>query len=309
KERKAGGQTACAKGSEIHRSQFWRYVTSLMFFFAMLDTSSSVTHYSIPEEMEEGSVVANLASDLGLDVKTLSRRKMRLDIISNKKYLDVNKETGELYILENMDREYLCSSKTATTCFIKMEVTFENPVRIFNFEIEIVDINDNAPQFRRDTIHLDISESTAAGERFSLSNAVDPDIGSNSIKTYYLSESEHFDIEIQTGRDGSKFADLILKMPLDREKQASHNLILTAVDGGVPARSGTASIIVRVLDTNDNAPQFDKDSYTINLTENAPVGSLVVKLNATDKDEGFNSDIIYSYSLYTSEKTQQTFSL
>uniref|UniRef100_A0A672SBS0 Si:ch73-233f7.7 n=1 Tax=Sinocyclocheilus grahami TaxID=75366 RepID=A0A672SBS0_SINGR len=191
-----------------------------------------------------------------------------------------------------------------------MEVTLEKPVRIFNFEIEIVDINDNAPQFRRDTIHLDISESTAAGERFSLSNAVDPDTGSNSIKTYYLSESEHFDIEIQTGRDGSKFADLILKMPLDREKQASHNLILTAVDGGVPARSGTASIIVRVLDTNDNAPQFDKDSYTINLTENAPIGSLVVKLNATDKDEGFNSDIIYSYSfLYTSEKTQQTFSL
>ncbi|KAL1261548.1 hypothetical protein QQF64_006813 [Cirrhinus molitorella] len=265
-------------------------------------------NHSSGEEMEEGSVVANLASDLGLDVKTLSKRQMRLDIRFNKKYLDVNKETGELYILEKIDREYLCSSKTAT-CFIKMEVTLENPVRMFNIEIEIVDINDNAPHFWRDTIRLDISESTAAGERFSLSNAVDPDIGSNSIKTYYLSESEHFDIEIQSGRDGSKFADLILKKPLDREKQASHNLILTAVDGGVPARSGTASIIVRVLDTNDNAPQFDKDSYAINLTENAPIGSLVVKLNATDKDEGSNSNILYSYSLYTSEKTQQTFSL
>ncbi|XP_056328073.1 protocadherin alpha-C2-like isoform X1 [Danio aesculapii] len=294
---------------ECTKSALWRYVVVLLLFSAILDTASSVTHYSIPEEMEEGSVVANLASDLGLDVTTLSRRKMRLDIISNKKYLNVNKETGELYIAEKMDREYLCLSKTATTCFIKMEVILENPVRIFNIEIEIVDINDNAPQFRRDTIHLDISESTAAGERFSLSNAVDPDIGSNSIKTYYLSESEHFDIEMQTGRDGSKFADLILKKPLDREEQASHNLILTAVDGGVPARSGTASIIVRVLDTNDNAPQFDKDSYTINLTENAPIGSLVVKLNASDKDEGSNSDLLYSYSLYTSEKTQQTFSL
>ncbi|XP_016131837.1 protocadherin alpha-C2-like, partial [Sinocyclocheilus grahami] len=290
------------------KSQFWRYVTVLLFFFAILDTSSAVTHYSILEEMEEGSVVANLASDLGLDVKTLSRRQMRLDIRSNKKYLDVNKETGELFILEKMDREYLCSGKTAT-CFIKMEVILENPVRMFNIEIEITDINDNAPKFWRDTIRLDISESTSAGERFSLSNAVDPDIGPNSIKTYYLSESEHFDIEIQTGRDGSKFADLILKKSLDREKQASHNLILTAVDGGVPARSGTASIIVRVLDTNDNAPQFDNDSYNINLTENAPIGSLVVKLNATDKDEGSNSNIIYSYSLYTSEKTQQTFSL
>ncbi|XP_052430073.1 protocadherin alpha-C2-like isoform X5 [Carassius gibelio] len=290
------------------KSQLWRYVTFLLLFSGILDTASAVTHYSIPEEMEERSVVANLASDLGLDVKTLSSRQMRLDIRSSKKYLDVNKQTGELFILEKMDREYLCSVKTAT-CFIKMEVILENPVRMFNIEIEITDINDNAPKFWRDTIRLDISESTAAGERFSLSNAVDPDIGQNSIKTYYLSESEYFDIEIQTGRDGSKFADLILKRPLDREKQNSHNLILTAVDGGVPARSGTASIIVRVLDTNDNAPQFDEDSYTINLTENAPIGSLVVKLNATDTDEGSNSDIIYSYSLYTSEKTQQAFSL
>ncbi|XP_051715963.1 protocadherin alpha-C2-like [Ctenopharyngodon idella] len=282
------------------------YATFLLLS-ALVYTASSVTHYSVPEEMEVGSVVANLAADLGIDVQTLGRRKIRLDILANKKYLDVNKDTGDLFILERIDREYLCTSKTV--CYLKMEVILENPVRIFNIELEIMDINDNAPYFRRDTINLDISESTAAGERFSLSNAVDPDIGSNSIKSYHLSESANFDIEIQTGRDGSKFADLILKKALDREEQAIHNLILTAVDGGVPARSGTASIIVRVLDTNDNAPQFDKDSYTINLTENSPIGSLVVKLNATDKDEGSNSDLLYSYSLYTSEKTQQTFSL
>uniref|UniRef100_A0AAY5F5D9 Si:ch73-233f7.6 n=1 Tax=Electrophorus electricus TaxID=8005 RepID=A0AAY5F5D9_ELEEL len=256
------------------------------------------------ERKAKGSVVANLATDLGLDLKTLGRRKIRLDTLSNKKYLDINKESGELVIFERIDRENI-----SMTCFIKMEVTLENPVRIFNIEIEIVDINDNAPQFRRDTIHLDISESTSAGERFSLSNAVDPDIGTNSIKTYYLSESEHFDIKIQTGRDGSKFADLILTQALDREAQAIHNLILTAVDGGVPARSGTASIIVRVLDTNDNAPKFDRESYSINLMENSPIGFLVVKLNATDLDEGSNSDIVYSFSLYTSEKTQETFTL
>ncbi|XP_058264266.1 protocadherin alpha-C2-like isoform X12 [Hemibagrus wyckioides] len=206
-----------------------------------------------------------------------------------------------------MDREYLCSK--TTTCFIKIEITLENPVRIFNIEIEIMDINDNAPRFRRDTIHLDISESTPEGERFSLSNAVDPDIGTNSINTYHLSDSEYFDIELQTGRDGAKFADLILRKGLDREAQAVHSLILTAVDGGVPTRSGTASIMVRVLDTNDNAPKFDKESYTIHLMENSPIGNLVVKLNATDLDDGSNSDIVYSFSLYTSEKTQETFSL
>uniref|UniRef100_A0A3B1JMS8 Cadherin domain-containing protein n=1 Tax=Astyanax mexicanus TaxID=7994 RepID=A0A3B1JMS8_ASTMX len=277
-------------------------------FAAVIKTATTVTHYSIPEEMEIGSVVANLAADLGLDVMSLNKRSMRLDVIANKKYLDVNKDTGELFIAEKVDRELLCNIKTSS-CFLKMDVTIENPKRIFNIELEIVDINDNPPHFRRDTIHLDISESTSVGERFSLNNAVDPDFGSNSIKTYYLSESEHFSIEIQTGRDGSKFTDLILKKALDREEHAVHNLILTAVDGGVPARSGTASIIVRVLDTNDNAPQFDKDSYTINLMENSPIGSLVIKLNATDKDEGSNSEILYSFSLYTSEKTQSTFGL
>ncbi|KAM6953622.1 protocadherin beta-16-like [Aplochiton taeniatus] len=259
--------------------------------------------------MEEGSVIAHLATDLKLDVKTLSRRKIRLDVIANKKYVDIIKETGGLYIVEKIDREHICAAKTATTCFLKLDATIENPIRMFNIELEIMDINDNAPHFRRDTMHLDISESTPAGERFSLNNAVDPDVGSNSVKSYYLSESEYFNIEVQTGRDGSKFADLILKRTLDREQQAAHNLILTAVDGGVPTRSGTANIIVRVLDTNDNAPQFDKESYKIDILENSPIGSLVVKLNATDLDDGINSDIVYTYSLYTSEKTQNTFSL
>ncbi|XP_016305971.1 protocadherin alpha-C2-like, partial [Sinocyclocheilus anshuiensis] len=288
----------------------WRRYVALSFLLSVfLQSALAVTHYSIPEEMEVGSVVANLATDLGLDVQTLIKRNVRLDVIANKKYLAINKDRGELYILEKIDREHLCPLKTSTTCFLKLEVIVENPVRIFYIELEITDINDNNPKFRRDTINLDITESTPADERFSVSNSVDSDVGSNSVKTYYLSQNEHFDIEIHSGRDGSKFADLILKKALDRETQAVHNLILTAVDGGVPPRSGTASIIVRVLDTNDNAPKFDQESYTINLTENSPIGSLVVKLNATDLDEGSNADLVYSFSLYTSEKTQKAFSL
>ncbi|XP_029917389.1 protocadherin alpha-C2-like [Myripristis murdjan] len=289
--------------------QLWRrYVSLFILSCVALSTISAVTHYSIPEEMEEGSVVANLAADLGLDAKALGRRKMRLDVIANKRYLEINKDTGELLVAEKIDREYLCNSKNPS-CFLKMDVTLENPVRLFNIEVEIMDINDNAPHFRRDTMHLDISESTPSGERFSLTNALDPDFGSNSVKTYHLSESQYFDIEIQTGRDGSKFADLILKKALDREQQAVHNLILTAVDGGIPTRTGTANIVVRVLDINDNAPTFDKENNKIYVMENSPIGSLVIKLNATDLDEGTNSNIIYSYSLYTSEKTQNTFTL
>ncbi|XP_072295747.1 protocadherin alpha-C2-like isoform X2 [Eucyclogobius newberryi] len=284
-------------------------VSWLAIFLISVEMVTTITHYSVPEEMEEGAVVANLATDLGLDVKTLKRRQMRIDVVGNKKYLDINKDTGDLFILERIDRELLCPLKTTTYCFLKLDATIENPIRMFNIEVEVTDINDNAPHFRRGTMHLDISESSPVGERFSLNNAVDPDVGTNSVKDYHLSSSEYFQIEIQTGRDGSKFADLVLKKALDREQQAVHNLILTAVDGGVPTRTGTASIIVRVLDVNDNAPSFDGDKYVVNVLENSPIGSLVIKLNATDLDEGSNSDLVYSYSLYTSERTQNTFTL
>ncbi|XP_023814949.1 protocadherin alpha-C2-like isoform X2 [Oryzias latipes] len=294
-------------GGLFCREPWDRYVWISLLFVVVLKCATAVTHYSIPEEMEEGSAVANLAADLGLDVKTLVERRMRLELIANRKYLDVNRETGELYVVERIDRESLCPAKTS--CFLKMEAIIENPKRIFYIELEITDINDNAPHFRRDTVDLDISEATQPGERFSVSNAVDPDVGSNSVKTYHLSESDYFTIEIQTGRDGSKFADLILKKGLNREEQASHHLILTATDGGMPSRSGTASIIVHVLDTNDNAPTFERESYQVSILENSPIGSLVFQLNATDLDEGSNSEVIYSFSLYTSEKTQETFHL
>ncbi|XP_067373991.1 protocadherin alpha-C2-like isoform X1 [Channa argus] len=207
-----------------------------------------------------------------------------------------------------MDREYFCPAKP-TSCFLKLDFIIESPLRIFNIELGITDINDNAPHFRRDRVELDVSESATPGERFSLPNAVDPDVGINTIKTYKLSVSEHFTIEIQTGSDGTQYADLVLTKSLDREDKGVHNLILTAVDGGLPVRSGTANIIVRVQDTNDNPPRFDKQTYTINMTENSPIGTSVIRLNATDIDEGLNSEIVYSFTLYTSEKTQDVFDL
>uniref|UniRef100_A0A3B3UYE8 Si:ch73-379j16.2 n=1 Tax=Poecilia latipinna TaxID=48699 RepID=A0A3B3UYE8_9TELE len=193
----------------------------------------------------------------------------------------------------------------------------------------------------------------SGSKRFSLSNAVDRDVGTNALKTYQLSESEYFSIEVQSGREGSKFADLILKKTLDREKQAVHNLILTAIDGGTPARSGTAikeseedkipflvlkkpldregksehhlvltaldggtpsrsgnlNLTITVLDVNDNRPVFSKDIYTVSLNENAPLGTLVIKVNATDSDEGLNGEIEYTFGKTQKKKVYDIFEL
>ena len=113
----------------------WTRYVLICILFASMKSVDAVTHYSIPEEMEEGSVVANLASDLGLDVKMLSKRMIRLEVIANRKYLDVNKETGDLYIVERIDREHLCTPKTSTSCFLKLEAIVESPKRIFFIEV------------------------------------------------------------------------------------------------------------------------------------------------------------------------------
>ncbi|KAL7395174.1 hypothetical protein ABVT39_011471 [Epinephelus coioides] len=238
-----------------------RYVAFVILFSCVRNISTSVTHYSVPEEMKEGSVVANLATDLGLDVKTLNQRKMRLDIIGNKKYLDVNKETDELYIVEKIDRESICTTKSSASCYLRLEVTLENPVRMFNIEVEILDMNDNAPQFRRDVIHLDISEATPKEERFSLSNAVDPDVGINSVKTYHL-----------------------MSEPLDREKVPEYDVTFTVTDRGSPPLSDNETMTLELLDVNDNVPQFPQSFYTIRVMENNAPGALLSSLTAFDPD-------------------------
>uniref|UniRef100_A0A672G816 Cadherin domain-containing protein n=1 Tax=Salarias fasciatus TaxID=181472 RepID=A0A672G816_SALFA len=277
------------KSMDIFRemTSYGRYVllAVLVLFSFVQSGSTSVTHYSIPEEMKEGSVVANLANDLRRDGSKFAELIL-------KRNLDREQQSVHNLILTAEDGGTPARSGTASVI------------------VRVLDTNDNAPKFEKTNMNVKILENSPIGSlRFSVSNAVDPDVGSNSVKTYHLSESDFFTIEIQTGRDGSKFADLILKKSLNREQQAVHNLILTAVDGGMPSSSGTASIIVHVLDTNDNAPAFEKDSYQVNVLENSPIGSLVIHLNATDLDEGSNADLQYSYSLYTSEKAQETFYL
>nr|XP_006632045.2 PREDICTED: protocadherin alpha-C2-like isoform X2 [Lepisosteus oculatus] len=267
----------------------------------------SVIRYSVAEELDEGSIVANLASDLGLDAKRLIDRDLRIDSASSKQYVGVNKNTGDLYIKERIDRERLCGNKD--NCFLNLDVIVTKPLKIQSIELEIIDVNDSPPYFASDPIEIEIYESSSPGDRISLDKAIDSDVGKNRVRAYYLSESEYFDIDVQKGNDGSKFAELVLRKALDREEESVHNLVLTAVDGGEPSHSGTVSIIVRVLDTNDNAPHFDQLTYNVSIAENALIGTIVVKLNATDEDEGSNAEIVYSFSRHTTDSAQHKFAL
>ncbi|NXR08105.1 PCDGE protein, partial [Semnornis frantzii] len=200
---------------------------------------------------------------------------------------------GNLYVSERLDREEMCSE--APICFVSFEVLVHNPLNVFHVEVAIQDVNDNAPHFLRDNFHLEINEFTSPGTRFYLGTAEDADVGSNSLQGYELEANRYFQVEMKESEDGSKFAELVLRRALDRESEQSLRLVLTALDGGDPPRSSTAQLYINVTDANDNAPVFAQDRYRVSLREDAPRGSMVMNVSATDADAGINARITYGF--------------
>ncbi|XP_041341972.1 protocadherin gamma-A7-like, partial [Pyrgilauda ruficollis] len=262
--------------------------------------------YSVPEEMPKGSFVGDVAKDLGLPVLALRDRGVRIVSAGSTQYFALYGKTGHLVTAARIDREQLCEE--LQQCVLRCELIVEGEMQIYGIQVDITDINDNAPSFREPETELKIIETTAPGSRFPLTEAQDPDSGRNSLQSYELSGDEHFSLAVQAGPGGDQRPELVLAKALDREEAAFHELVLRASDGGDPARTGTARIRVTVLDANDNAPVFSQAEYTVRVPEDVPVGSTLLSIPATDADEGLNGEIKYSFKKIT-EKSSQIFQL
>ncbi|XP_041929613.1 protocadherin 2 gamma 28 isoform X15 [Alosa sapidissima] len=288
------GRLCCFKAAV----KVWKWQTHLLVLvLCVAEMVHGQVRYSIPEEMVKGSLVGNIAQDLGLDIKRLKSGRARIFSEDSREYIGLNADKGTLVVKERIDREELCAE--VSPCSLHFQIILDNPMELHRVDVEILDINDNAPSFPRKEIDFQITEFAVTGAKYSLDSAHDPDVGLNTFQTYTLHPSDHFALKTISRHDGTKYVEMVLKTPLDREKQEEHKLVLTAFDGGSPQKSGTVRISVVVLDANDNAPIFSESVYRVSLSEEAEQGTVVIRVSATDMDQGINGEITYSFSKNT----------
>ncbi|XP_077122333.1 protocadherin gamma-C5-like isoform X15 [Ranitomeya variabilis] len=286
----------------------WRWQVVCSFLLCSWGWVSGQLHYSIVEESEPGTLVGNVAQDLGIKRAELSQHRIHLRSEKYQRYFSVNQANGGLVVKDRIDRESLCGSNPS--CLLQIEVVAENPVELFTLEIEILDINDNSPTFSFIDRIVKITEVlTGPGARFPLEIAKDLDVSVHGVSQYTLNTNPYFSLSVKNRKDGSLIPQLILEKVLDREEKQEHHLILTAIDGGEPARSGTCRITIVVLDVNDNPPVFNQSVYKISIRENLPLNTVILTLNATDQDDEANGEIQFSFDDHTSESAKKIFSL
>ncbi|XP_054442601.1 protocadherin-8 isoform X2 [Pteronotus mesoamericanus] len=271
---------------------------------------SKTVRYSTFEEDAPGTVIGTLAEDLHMKVS--GDTSFRLMKQFNSSLLRVREGDGQLTVGDaGLDRERLCGQ--APQCVLAFDVVSfsQEQFRLVHVEVEVRDVNDHAPRFPRAQIPVEVSEGAAVGTRIPLEVPVDEDVGANGLQSVRLAEPHSpFRVELQTRADGAQCADLVLTQELDRESQAAYSLELVAQDGGRPPRSSTAALSVRVLDANDHSPAFPQGAVAeVELAEDAPVGSLLLDLDAADPDEGPNGDVVFSFGARTPPEARRLFRL
>ncbi|KAF3693896.1 Protocadherin alpha-C2 [Channa argus] len=268
----------------------WIQITALL---CLCDVSSAQLSFSVSEEVDKGTVVGNLAKDLQINVQDLEKRDLRIVSGDSKKHIDVDLKTGTLYVCDRIDREELCPN--TAKCVLNSEAILSNPMRLHRIEIQITDINDNAPSFREKEKIFNISESsfTEDAEKdtvVALVTVSDKDGGNNGLASATIPGLVPFKLKLNYKNSYS----LTVDGPLDRERVSQYNVTIMATDEGSPPLSSISVISVHISDVNDNAPLFSEPVINVYVKENSAVGATIFTINAADHDIDNNAQVTYS---------------
>ncbi|KTF99996.1 hypothetical protein cypCar_00023246, partial [Cyprinus carpio] len=204
-----------------------------------------------------------------------------LKVESETDKFSINQDTGVLLTKVKLDFE----EKSSYTVQVSIsDGTNRDEASVL---VEVLDINDNSPEFEIHPATVSISEDYTVGDDVTSVTATDADSGFNGEVLYtILGGVGRFSVDQETGV-------ITLAAPLDRETQNEYRLMITAQDQGRPSRSATTTLDISLTDINDNAPIFSKQQYETTVSEHAEVGTSVIDIMATDKDDGENAIVTY----------------
>lgn len=239
---------------------------------------------SVPEDALIGTTVLVVEASDG-DVGENARISY---FIEDNPEFTIDSTTGAISTSQTLDRELTAGFVLVVTAQDHGSPSLSDTI---NVEIEVLDVNDNPPNFVLPSYSASIREDALVGSSVIQVSASDKDIGLSGQVRYTFSGGEDgegaFIVEPTSGI-------IRTNQLLDRESVSLYRLTVHAVDRGITALSSAATITVNVEDVNDNPPRFDTDVVKLFVSENSPIGSLVGEIMARDPDEGSNSEIFYS---------------
>ncbi|KAL3880766.1 hypothetical protein ACJMK2_032981, partial [Sinanodonta woodiana] len=193
----------------------------------------------------------------------------------------------KVVVTKSLDREIADSHNISVVC----QDSGSPPLNTSKtFTVFVQDENDNPPVFTKRVYFLTVEENNEVSVVIGSVSASDIDIGQNAKITYRL-ESERLNSFWLDPENGEIRANSVL----DREINTQISFIVIAFDNGVSALSGSATVVINVTDVNDNAPKFTESPYKANIEENVPFGTTLTRLIATDRDNGVNATVVFSY--------------
>ncbi|XP_051683372.1 protocadherin-11 X-linked isoform X4 [Oryctolagus cuniculus] len=295
------------------------YIFAVLLACVVFQSGAQEKNYTVREEMPENVLIGDLLKDLNLSLipdKSLTS-PMQFKLVyktGDVPLIRIEEGTGEIFTTgARIDREKLCAGiMLDARCFYEVEVAVlpDEIFRLVKIRFLIEDINDNAPLFPATVINISIPENSAINSRYALPAAVDPDIGINGVQNYQLIKGQNiFGLDVIETPEGDKMPQLIVQKELDREEKDTYVMKVKVEDGGFPQRSSTAILQVSVADTNDNRPVFKENEIEVSIPENAPVGTSVTQLHATDADIGENAKIHFYFSNLVSNIAKRLFHL
>lgn len=225
----------------------------------------------------------------------------------------IGEKTSVLVTASALDRESVC--EFSRICMITLDVAVQSTRTSFFMKIPVTiyinDLNDNAPVFDKPNVTLSLSEAVLVGTKVTIDGARDRDTSDAfSLQSYEVYPSNTpFSIEFEKKLDGTSIVRLKVEKALDRETQSFYVLEIVAKDGGSPPQSGTLIANITITDDNDNAPQFSKLEYKINVKEDISVNSVMTIVEAIDLDEGKNGEVTYRLSSHQSDTILNLFAI